>query len=90
MEEKKIYSVIGKVEIGTDEYRDLIEARMNSEKDKDYYMREGWKKDEKIRELEKQVEVLNNKLSKFENFIKKNSDISDAGCSVFMSIFGED
>lgn len=91
MEEKKTYSVIGKVEIGTDEYRDLIEQRMNAEKQSDYYMREGWKKDERINELKKQVEVLNNKLTKCEKFIKKNSvNISEDGCAVFMSIFGED
>lgn len=32
MEEKKTYSIIGKVEIGTDEYRDLIERAMEAEK----------------------------------------------------------
>lgn len=32
-QEEKQYSIVGKVEIGTDEYRDLIEAKMNLAKD---------------------------------------------------------
>lgn len=90
MEEKK-YSVIGKVEIGTDEYRDLIESRMEVEKSKDYYMREGWKKDEEIKSLKAQVEALTAKMKKCENFIKKNTvNISEDGVAVFLSMFGEE
>ena len=33
MEENKEYSIKGKVEIGTDEYRDLIEARINLDRE---------------------------------------------------------
>lgn len=90
-EEKKVYSVIGTVQIGTDEYRDLIESRMEIEKSKDYYMREGWKKDTEINNLKKQVEVLKAKIEKFEKFIKKNTvNISEDGISVFMSLFEEE
>lgn len=90
-EEKKVYSIVGKVEIGTDEYRDLIESRMEIEKSKDYYMREGWKKDTEINNLKKQVEVLKAKIEKFEKFIKKNTvNISEDGISVFMSLFEEE
>lgn len=90
MEEKKIYSIVGQVTIGTDEYRDLIESRMESEKSKDYYMREGWKKDEEIKNLKKRVEVLQAKVEKCEKFFKNNHDASGDIISVFMSIFGED
>lgn len=90
-EEKKVYSIVGKVEIGADEYRDLIESRMEIEKSKDYYMREGWKKDTEINNLKKQVEVLKAKIEKFEKFIKKNTvNISEDGISVFMSLFEEE
>lgn len=90
-EEKKVYSIVGKVEIGADEYRDLIESRMEIEKSKDYYMREGWKKDTEINNLKKQIEVLKAKIEKFEKFIKKNTvNISEDGISVFMSLFEEE
>lgn len=91
MDEKKQYSVIGKVEIGTDEYRDLIESRMEQEKRAENYMREGWKKDEEIKNLKKQVETLSARINKYEQFIKKNTvNISEEGVSVFMSMFGEE
>ena len=91
MEEKKVYSVVGKVEIGTDEYRDLIEQRMEQEKRADQHMRDGWKKDEEIKNLKKQVEVLHAKIEKYEKFIRKNSvNISEDGLTVFMSMFEEE
>lgn len=89
-EEKKVYSVIGTVTIGTDEYRDLIESRMEVEKSKDYYMRESWKKDEEIKKLKSQVDALTSKIKKCEKFFKNNHDASGDVISVFMSIFGED
>lgn len=91
MEEKKQYSIIGKVEIGTDEYRDLIESCMEQEKRAENYMREGWKKDEEINNLKKQVETLFARINKYKQFIKKNTvNISEEGVSVFMSMFGEE
>ena len=91
MEETKQYSIIGKVEIGTDEYRDLIESRMEQEKRAENYMREGWKKDEEINNLKKQVETLFARINKYKQFIKKNTvNISEEGVSVFMSMFGEE
>lgn len=91
MEEKKIYSVIGTVTIGTDEYRDLLTEKFEAERDKERYMRDGWKKDEQINALNKQVEVLKTKLEKCEKFIKKNTvNISQDSISVFMQMFGEE
>lgn len=90
MEEKKQYSFVGRVEIGTDEYRDLIESRMTQENRADGYMRDGWKKDEEIKNLKKQIEVLQTKLEKYEKFIKKNTvNISEEGISIFTSLFEE-
>lgn len=92
MEEKKQYSIVGRVEIGTDEYRDLIESRMQQENRADGYMRDGWKKDEEIKDLKKQVEVLRGKIEKCEKFIKKNTvNISEDGISTFIvNLFEEE
>ena len=91
MEEKKQYSIVGKVEIGTDEYRDLIESRMEVEKSKDYYMREGWKKDEEIKRIQGENLKLKEELDKLKKFIKKNQAlINEDGITVFMSMFGEE
>ena len=91
MEEKKQYSIVGRVEIGTDEYRDLIESRMEVEKSKDYYMREGWKKDEEIKRIQGENLKLKEELDKLKKFIKKNQAlINEDGITVFMSMFGEE
>ena len=90
MEEKK-YSIIGKVEIGTDEYRELIESRMEAEKSKDYYVREGWKKDDEIKCIKNENLKLKEELDKLKKFIKKNQAlINEDGITVFMSMFGEE
>lgn len=91
MEEKKQYSIVGRVEIGTDEYRDLIESRMEVEKSKDYYMREGWKKDEEIKRIQGENLKLKEEIDKLKKFIKKNQAlINEDGITVFMSMFGEE
>ena len=67
MEDKKTYSIIGKVEIGTDEYRDLIEEAKEQEKSAEYYRNKYWseqtasqKKDEEIKKLQAELEKLQN------------------------------
>lgn len=86
MEEKK-YTVVGKVEIGTDEYRDLLTEKFEAENRVDRYMREGWDKDKKIKELERQVETLHEKLVKCETFMKKN--MTNFPSDVITMIFAE-
>lgn len=94
MEERKEYSIVGTVTIGTDEYRDLIESRMEMEKSRDYYMREGWKKDEQIKNLTTENAKLNEELTKCKAYIKKITSTStssdDDVISVFMKVFGEE
>lgn len=92
MEERKEYSIVGTVTIGTDEYRDLIESRMEMEKSRDYYMREGWKKDEQIKSLTAENAKLNEELTKCKAYIKQTTGTSssDDAISVFMRIFGEE
>lgn len=90
MEEKK-YSVVGRVEIGTDEYRDLISKTFESEKQMEYYRDKYWTEQKVTNELKKEVETLHSKLAKLESILKKNTiNINDDGVSVIMSLFGED
>lgn len=55
MEEKKTYTIIGKVEIGTDEYRDLIEslayATHRANENDDERRKEYWAHDKTKKEL---------------------------------------
>lgn len=58
MEDRKEYSMVGKVEIGTDEYRDLIESLAEAKAD---YTRVSSKNTEyywEVDKLKKQVEEL--------------------------------
>lgn len=72
MDEKKSYSVVGTVSIGTDEYRDLIEERASFKKDAEDYRSKFWKEEsarkaaeEKVRGLEKQIEEYGAFFAKF-------------------------
>ena len=90
-EEKREYSVIGTVTIGTDEYRDLMEDKFKAEHEKDYYMREVWKKDDEIKNLRKQIESLSGEIDKLKKFIKKNSvNIGEDGITLVMQMLGEE
>lgn len=87
MDEKKEYSVIGRVEIGTDEYRDLIEGKFEAETKRDNYMRDGWRKDERINELKKQVETLSAQVEKYKNFIKSHCTVNaEDSISLFVNL----
>lgn len=56
--ENKEYSVIGKVEIGTDEYRDLIEAVKDAERRADKSNSDYWDKYREAEALAKEVDSL--------------------------------
>ena len=102
MEEKKVYSVIGQVTIGTDEYRELIEGKLTAENTADDYRSKYWAEQNKVNALQKQVDALKAKIEKCEKFIKKNSitisedgiknaiNISEEGIISFMSLFEEE
>lgn len=57
-EERKEYSVIGQVTIGTDEYRDLIEAVKDAEEEARDYRKESSDRYWEIDKLKKEVESL--------------------------------
>lgn len=56
--EKKEYSLIGRVEIGTDEYRDLIEAVAEAERRADRSNSDYWEKYREVESLKKEVDSL--------------------------------
>lgn len=95
-ENKKEYSVVGTVTIGTDEYRDLLTEKFEAIKARDeehdrWYQqyKEAQKYSEECKELKKQVEGLQAKIAKCENFFKKNST-DDSIAMFIMSLFGEE
>jgi len=57
-EERKEYSIVGQVTIGTDEYRDLIEAVKDAEKEARDYRKESSDRYWEIDRLKKEVESL--------------------------------
>lgn len=57
-EERKEYSIVGHVTIGTDEYRDLIEAVKEAESDLRHYRSESTDRYWEIDRLKKEIEKL--------------------------------
>ena len=57
-EERKEYSIVGQVTIGTDEYRDLIESVKESENEAREYRRQSNDRYWEIDKLKKEVESL--------------------------------
>lgn len=58
MSEEKKYEIVGRVEIGTDEYRDLIEEKANLVSSVSDYREKFWREQEEKRKAEKEVETL--------------------------------
>lgn len=75
MEEKKVYTIIGKVEIGTDEYRDLIEqvaeSRESASKWNDKYYAEHWE----LERVKKELTSTLTKLSNLNDFINSSEEM---------------
>lgn len=71
MEENKVYSIKGKVEIGTDEYRDLIEARLNLESEARAERNSRWNTENKLKEVSDKLNVVTNKMDKLLAFVNE-------------------
>lgn len=67
MSEEKKYTIVGKVEIGTDEYRDLLEERIEAQKESNDYMHRYWDEQSKVKKMEKKVEMMT-------EFLKTNKE----------------
>ena len=75
MNEEKKYSIIGKVEIGTDEYRDLITDLVKAEADADSY--KGWYLSEqcKTSDLENKLEAMTETANAMSEFINSSEEL---------------
>ena len=70
-EEKKTYSVVGTVTIGTDEYRDLIREKFEAEKEAEYQRHRWYTEYEAKQKLEEKNKKLSERLDSLEKFIKE-------------------
>ena len=75
MNEEKKYAIIGKVEIGTDEYRDLIEGLTKAEADADSYRGRYWSEQSKTSDLEKKLEAMTEKANAMSEFINSSEEL---------------
>lgn len=74
-EKKKTYTIIGKVEIGTDEYRDLIEQLAESKKEADKWNNKYYEAYWKLEKVEKELESTSTRLSSLNEFINSSDDM---------------
>ena len=79
MEDRKEYSIIGKVEIGTDEYRDLIEACAEANKQKDYYRDKYWAEQAESKKKEEEIKKLTSELDRLQNALKATTSDDRVG-----------
>ena len=70
-EEKKTYSVVGTVTIGTDEYRDLIIEKCKAEREADRQRTEWYNEYTRAEKLVAKNTKLSEKLDSLEKFIKE-------------------
>ena len=75
MSEEKKYSIVGKVEIGTDEYRELIESRMEFERKYDRANSDYWSEQSKISKLEKELATTKANSEKYLEFINSSEEM---------------
>ena len=75
MNEEKKYSIIGKVEIGTDEYRDLIAGLTKAEVDADSYRSRYWSEHSMISDLENKLEAMTEKADTMLEFINSSEEL---------------
>lgn len=73
MDDRKEYSIVGTVTIGTDEYRDLIEAVKDAKAEAESERRRWCEQYTKADKLEKELKELKTKLEKYEAFIKQDT-----------------
>lgn len=75
MNEDKKYSIVGKVEIGTDEYRDLIESCKENEKQADEYRNKYWKEQTRANNAERERDSFKKDADAYWSFINSSEDI---------------
>ena len=68
-DEEKKYQIVGKVEIGTNEYRDLIEKCMKLEKESSENRSLYWKEQTRANDNAKEAKLAKEQLQEYKNFI---------------------
>jgi hypothetical protein len=76
MDEKKTYSIIGKVEIGTDEYRDLIEGLAAATKEADSQRSSRWATESKLSEANQALRDMTAKYNELYDFVKSDAEVA--------------
>lgn len=74
--ERKEYTIIGKVEIGTDEYRDLIEAVKDSEERMNRANSDYWKEYTRANKVEGELKELQDKYNTLVAFVNSNEELN--------------
>ena len=69
MDNEKKYSIIGRVEIGTDEYRDLIESVKTAEADLSEERQRRWRESDRANEAEKKLKEVSKEYEQMKEFI---------------------
>ena len=77
-EERKQYSIVSKVEIGTDEYRDLIEEKNEAVKQSDVNLHRAWNAEKERDEAKKKTEALEKAIARYKGFISLTEERSTA------------
>ena len=77
-ESKKAYSVIGQVTIGTDEYRDLIEAVQEAKADTDKQRSNWYEQYNKANKLEADIKKISAVSDSYADFINSSEEIKAA------------
>lgn len=90
-ENKKEYSVIGTVTIGTDEYRDLLQEKFDAQKRESEWHTKWYDEYCEKNKIVEENKKLREELDKLKDIIKKNCvNIKEDGITLFMSMFGEE
>lgn len=70
-QEEKQYSIVGKVEIGTDEYRDLIESKVNLENQVSELRSEKWNISDAKNRLDRVTVNQKKQIDNYAEFLKE-------------------
>ncbi len=73
--EKKTYSIVGKVEIGTDEYRDLIETNAELKAKCDEQNSKHWDLYSRVNKLGEELKDAKKKIEEFQGFVDSSEEI---------------
>lgn len=73
-EEKKTYSVVGTVTIGTDEYRDLLTEKFEAQKEAERQRNSWYNEYSDCQKLREENKKLKERLDKFEGYLKDKEE----------------